>query len=135
MRNSDFYKELVQELYCASDRRVPHVQEFFKAAGIEPEVFYNGKRTFTCLCIDAGIIPPFSDEEGMEKIVAKAMPKIISMDSPKWIRFIQQSLVHGPVPISAVQKTIYKDVAIHPLDAGLRPGRNEIPLGCLDTPL
>ena len=40
----------------------------------------------------------------MEKIVAKAMPKIISMDSPKWIRFIQQSLVHGPVPISAVQK-------------------------------
>nr|WP_288697949.1 DEAD/DEAH box helicase [uncultured Allisonella sp.] len=104
LRNSDFYKELVQELYCASDRRVPHVQEFFKAAGIEPEVFYNGKRTFTRLCIDAGIIPPFSDKEGMEKIVAKAMPKIISMDSPKWIRFIQQSLVHGPVPISAVQK-------------------------------
>lgn len=104
LRNSDFYKELVQELYCASDRRVPHVQEFLKAAGIEPEAFYNGKRTFTRLCIDAGIIPPFSDTKDMEKIVTKAMPKIISMDSPKWIRFIQQSLVHGPVPVSAVQK-------------------------------
>ena len=52
-------------------------RSFFKAAGIEPEVFYNGKRTFTRLCIDAGIIPPFSDEEGMEKIVAKAMPNVL----------------------------------------------------------
>ncbi|XOQ51899.1 MAG: DUF3427 domain-containing protein [Succiniclasticum sp.] len=94
LRRAEYYKELVRELYAAAGNTVPSLQEFLRAADVDAETFYNGNRTYARLCADAGIVAPFTATP-LETILQKAFPRLLSVDSPKWITWLQQ---HIPTP-------------------------------------
>lgn len=97
LRGNAFYQECIQELYEATGHRVPTINEFFKAAKVKPQAFYNGKRTYARLCANAGVLPDFAvtPEESM---LEKAVPRLLGLDSPQWLRFLQQVLPTGEKP-------------------------------------
>ncbi len=98
---------------------LPSLSEFFEATGIEPAVFYNGKRTYARLLANAGLIPDFTetdDEESLEK----ALPRLLSMDSPKWIDFIQSCYETGRKPVTEREKKYLRMWSITLFPDGLK---------------
>ncbi|MCH3951578.1 MAG: DUF3427 domain-containing protein [Acidaminococcus sp.] len=102
LRRNDYYKELIQELYEAAGR-VPTIMEFMKAAGIDLNVFYDKTRSFTRLCMEAGVLPSVPPDDTEEKLT-KAFPRILSIDSPKWLTFLMKSFDTPPSSLSDVEK-------------------------------
>ncbi len=102
LRKNQFYIELVQELAEASGSE-PKLSEFFKAAAIDPHAFYNGTHTYARLLADAGLVPdfPVTDEE---EALRKALPRVLSMDSPKWISFISKCYKEMPSSLTELEK-------------------------------
>lgn len=103
LRKNDFYIEMVQNLSAASGS-VPKVKEFFKASSIDPYTFYNGKRTYARLLADAELIPSFPITEEEESL-QKAMPRLLSIDSPKWISFISKCHKNMPSTFTKLEQT------------------------------
>jgi superfamily II DNA or RNA helicase len=103
IRGASYYKELLLELYESMGKQVPTLSEFLKAASIEPSEFYNGRRTYYRLCMDAGIVKnvPRSD---LEDVMEKAFPKICQIDSARWIRFMEAALKQVPQTWSVLDK-------------------------------
>ncbi|WP_432643324.1 DUF3427 domain-containing protein [Acidaminococcus sp.] len=97
LRGNAFYQNCIQELYDAMGHHVPTISEFFKAAKVKPEVFYNGKRTYARLCANAGVIPKFAETDE-ECILKRAIPRLLGIDSPQWLRFLQKMLLIGEKP-------------------------------------
>ena len=97
LRGNAFYQNCIQELYDAMGHHVPTISEFFKAAKVKPEVFYNGKRTYARLCANAGVIPKFAETDE-ECILERAIPRLLGIDSPQWLRFLQKMLLIGEKP-------------------------------------
>lgn len=97
LRRNDYYKECIQELYETTGHRVPTLSEFFKATKVTPQAFYNGKRTYARLCAKAGVIPDFA-EGPEESLLERALPRLLGLDSPKWLRFLQTVLSSGNKP-------------------------------------
>lgn len=82
-----YYIERLYELYETMGKVVPTAEEFFQATGIDPLEFYNGKRTYTRLCIDAKIVDqPLSDES--EKLMQKLAYRLFYIDSIPWLNYI-----------------------------------------------
>lgn len=82
-----YYVERLYELYETMGKVVPTAEEFFQATGIDPLEFYNGKRTYTRLCIDAKIVDqPLSDES--EKLMQKLAYRLFYIDSISWLNYI-----------------------------------------------
>lgn len=79
--------DMVKELASATGH-IPTLEEFFKATAIHPHTFYNEKHTFARLLADAGLIPDFPVTEE-EEVLRKALPRVLSMDSPQWISFME----------------------------------------------
>lgn len=102
LRKNEFYIELVKEL-AESTQSIPSLIEFLRAAGVDPHVFYNGKHTYARLLVDAGLIPYFSVTEE-ELSLRKAFPRVLSMDSPTWISFIQHCYDVLPTAFSSIEK-------------------------------
>lgn len=97
LRGNAFYQDCIQELYEATGHRVPTLSEFFKAAKVKPQAFYNGKRTYARLCANAKVIPEFA-ESPEENMLERALPRLLGLDSPQWLRFLQQVLPTGEKP-------------------------------------
>lgn len=97
LRGNAFYQNCIQELYDAMGHHVPTISEFFKAAKVKPEVFYNGKRTYARLCANTGVIPKFAETDE-ECILERAIPRLLGIDSPQWLRFLQKMLLIGEKP-------------------------------------
>lgn len=91
IRKNEYYKEQIHELYETTGT-VPTLSEFLRAVGEEAGHFYNGKRSYARLCAEAGVIPDFSAPE--EEILTKAFPRMLSIDSPRWIQFLLQQMEH-----------------------------------------
>ena len=68
------------------------LKNFLKYHNISLNEFYNGKRTFTRLCAEAKIIPDFQYEN--EDVFNKRIVNLLSMDSPKLIRFAKEYLTN-----------------------------------------
>ena len=102
LRKNEFYKECAQEIADVLGR-VPTVSEFFDMSGIDPYAFYNGERTFARLLAEAGLAPDFlvTDEE---ETLRKAFPRLLSMDSPKWISFMKRFYEKESPLMSRVEK-------------------------------
>lgn len=97
LRGNAFYQDCIQELYEATGHRVPTLSEFFKAAKVKPQAFYNGKRTYARLCANAKVIPEFAESQE-ENMLERALPRLLGLDSPQWLRFLQQVLPTGEKP-------------------------------------
>ena len=69
-----------------------NLKNFLKYHNISLNEFYNGKRTFTRLCAEAEIIPDFQYEN--EEVFNKRIVNLLSMDSPKLIRFAKEYLTN-----------------------------------------
>lgn len=97
-----FYIETVQELREVLGQ-VPTLSEFLKAMGTEPQHFYNGQRTYVRLLAQAELIPdfPYTEEE---ECLRKVMPRLLSMDSPKWISFIKACYEVGKRAETEIEK-------------------------------
>lgn len=103
LRRNDFYKEIVSELYYAADHHVPTLQEFLKAAAVEPRTFYNGTRTYTRLCAEAGVIPDFAVTAEEEQL-RRAIPRMLSIDSPSWLTFLRKAFAQLPTVLSETEQ-------------------------------
>ena len=113
-----FYRDAVRDLKETLGH-APSLSEFFEGTGIEPAVFYNGNRTYERLLADAGFISDFArtdDEESLEK----AMPRLLSMDSPKWIDFIRSCYETGREPVTAKEKKYLRMWSITLFPDGLK---------------
>lgn len=99
---TDYYIGLIRDLYAVS-HKVPSLEEFFKAGMVDPKAFYNGKRSYAGLCREAEVIPdfPLSEEE---KLMNKAFPRMLSMDSGDWIRFIRNAFETLPSQMTKKEK-------------------------------
>ncbi len=97
-----FYKECAMEITEVLGR-VPTVSEFFAMSGINPYEFYNGERTIARLFADARVAPDFPETEE-EKALRKAFPRLLSMDSPKWISFLKKAFGGETLSLGPVEK-------------------------------
>lgn len=97
LRGDAFYQECIRDLYEATGRSVPTLAQFLKAANVKPEVFYNGKRTYARMCTQAQVIPDFP-ETTEEKILERAMPRLLGIDSPHWLTFLQRAFQNPAEP-------------------------------------
>ncbi len=91
MRGSDYYKSIIKELYDATGgTQMPSLAEFLKAASVDPRIFYNGKRSYAHLCeeVKTDSLLPYSETE---EHLSKAFPRILSMDSPQWLSWLQKA--------------------------------------------
>lgn len=102
LRKNEFYKEMVKELASASGT-IPTLEEFFQAAAIDPHTFYNEKHTYARLLADAGLIPDFPVTEE-EEVLRKGLPRVLSMDSPKWISFMESCYDHMKDHFNEIEK-------------------------------
>ena len=94
LRRAEFYQELVRELYAAAGNHVPSLSDFLKAAAVDAGTFYNGRRTYARLCAEAGITENFAVTP-LETLLQKAFPRLLSLDSPQWLQWLQK---HIPMP-------------------------------------
>lgn len=102
LRKNEFYMDMVKELASATGH-IPTLEEFFKATAIHPHTFYNEKHTFARLLADAGLIPDFPVTEE-EEALRKALPRVLSMDSPKWISFMEKCYETMPPALTEMDK-------------------------------
>ena len=102
LRKNEYYIELVKELASATGH-VPHLAEFFQAAGMDPHSFYNGNHSYARLLADAGLISDFPVTDD-ELALRKAWPRLLSMDSPKWISFIQDCYEKLPPSLDRLEQ-------------------------------
>lgn len=97
LRGNAFYQDCIQELYETTGHRLPTISEFFQATKVTPQAFYNGKRTYARLCANAGVIADFARTDE-ESLLERALPRLLGMDSPQWLRFLQKVLPTGNKP-------------------------------------
>lgn len=102
LRKNEFYMEMVRELAQASGA-IPSLEEFFQATAIDPHTFYNEKHTYARLLADAGLIPDFPVTEE-EEVLRKGLPRVLSMDSPKWISFMENCFDHMKDHFNEIEK-------------------------------
>ncbi len=98
----EFYKECAQEIADVLGR-VPTVSEFFDMSGVDPYAFYNGKFTYARILAEAGLTPDFPVTEE-ETALSKAFPRLLTMDSPKWISFMKRFYERGSSFMSRVEE-------------------------------
>ena len=101
MRRDEWYKECAYQL-AASLGTVPTLTEFLKAADVEPGQFFNGKRSYQRLLANAEVIPEF-DLTTTENVLTAALPRLLTIDSPKWIIFLKDCIQNGPRPLNQVE--------------------------------
>lgn len=65
-----------------------NLKNFLKYHNISLDEFYNGKRTFSGLCVEADIIQDFKCEN--EEMISKRLVNLLSVDSPKLIEFAKK---------------------------------------------
>lgn len=97
LRGDAFYQECIRDLYEATGNQVPTLAQFLKAANVKPQVFFNGKRTYARLCAQAQVIPDFP-ETPEEKVLERALPRLLGLDSPHWLSFLQQAFQENTHP-------------------------------------
>ena len=102
LRKNEFYMEMVKELAAASGA-IPTLEEFFQATAIDPHTFYNEKHTYVRLLADAGLIPDFPVTEE-EEALRKSLPRVLSMDSPKWISFMEKCYETMPAVLTEMER-------------------------------
>ncbi|MGN0076899.1 MAG: DUF3427 domain-containing protein [Parafannyhessea sp.] len=64
---------------------------FLTATGLDPKVIF-ARYSFSRLCVDAGEKDDFHDPD--EELLTKALARICSIDSRRWIRFLLDALPH-----------------------------------------
>ena len=101
LRRNEYYKELILELHEVSGR-VPTLEEFFRAADLDPGTFYDGSRSYSRLCAEARVIPYFAPVPE-ETALTRAFPRLLSIDSPQWLSFVQQALQKWPASLSPLE--------------------------------
>lgn len=102
MSRDEFYREQIRALYETA-QAVPTLSCFLTALDIPAESFFNKNRLYTRLCADAGIREKFPVTEE-ESVLSAACPRILSIDSPRWIRFLQKELEHPYMPVAETEK-------------------------------
>ncbi len=96
LSRDDFFKELIRDLAKESGH-VPTLAEFLETAGISLQAFYNKKRSYTRLCMEAEVIPMKTispEETALEKV----FPRMLSIDSPRWISYLKKQYTMIPLP-------------------------------------
>lgn len=91
LSKNNYYRELIRELYTINHHIVPGLSDFLHAAQLSPQVFYNGNRSYARLCAEAGIIEDFPGSEE-ETLMKRAFPRILGIDAPHWLQFLQAAL-------------------------------------------
>lgn len=102
LHKNEFYKEQLKNLYEVT-HSIPTLSQFLKALQLHAETFFNKTRLYTRLCAEAGIREDFAitkEEEQLQKYCFR----ILSIDSPQWIRFLQKEIDHPYEPTSQVEK-------------------------------
>ena len=79
----------------------PTLAEFLDASGVDPRRMYE-RASYARLCVDAGVREGFS-EEG-EQSLTKALRRLASVDSRRWIRFLLRVL-DGPASFDIASLT------------------------------
>lgn len=102
LRQNEFFKEQIREL-TEIKGAPPTLYEFLKALHLSPEVFYNKKRSYTRLCMEANVIPSLP-EMAEEEHFQKAIPRILSIDSPKWIQYLKCQYIRPIPPTTEIEK-------------------------------
>lgn len=102
LHKRDFYKELLRELY-ENTQSLPSISQFLNDTKTSAETFFNGTRLYVRLCAEAGLLPdfPITPEE---TILQKACPRLLFIDSPKWLHFLQQEFSQPYMPSTAEEK-------------------------------
>ena len=102
LNKGELYKEQLRSLYEMM-HTVPTLSCFLESIDTPAEAFFSRNRLYTRFCAETGIREDFPHTEE-EKRLADAVPTLLSMDSPKWIRFLQKELAHPYEPVSPVEK-------------------------------
>lgn len=101
MRKDEFYRECVAEL-AEKKGEPPTLREFLIAAQIEAEAFFTGKRNFQRLLAHVELIPDFPFTEA-EKVLTGALPRLLSINSPAWLQFLEKAVEKGPWELSDLE--------------------------------
>lgn len=75
-----------------------NLKNFLKYHNISLDEFYNGKRTFSRLCAEADVIENFECEN--EEILGKRIVNLLSIDSPKMIKFVKEYIENPDAELS-----------------------------------
>ncbi len=60
---------------------------------LDPRELVRGGRSFSRLCVVAGVRPDFHEPD--EDVLTRALPRIAAIDSRRWIHFLQRALTGG----------------------------------------
>lgn len=102
LSKNEFFKEQIRALHETTGT-VPTLSQFLQAVQISAESFYNGRRLYTRLCADAGVRPAVPNSEEAD-LLQKQIPRFLSMDSPRWIQFLQKELATPYLPTHPVEQ-------------------------------
>ncbi len=84
-----------------------NLRNFLKYYNIPLNEFYNGKRTFTRLCVEAEIIQDIKYDN--EEFLCKRIVNLLSMDSPKLIEFARNYIKNPNIELDK-EKTILRNM-------------------------
>lgn len=105
-RKNVFYIEQIRAFY-ETTHTIPTLSQFLKLVQIPAEAFFNGTRLYTRLCMEAGLLAA----EAMTAVEAhftKICYRILSIDSPKWLQFLQKEFKSPYFPISPTEKQMLR---------------------------
>lgn len=97
-RGTRFYADCLRDLY-ESEGRIPSLSKFLETLRIPAEVFYNKKRLYSRLCASCGLSADLPETEE-ETVLRRAMPHILSIDSPQWLAFLRKQFLCPAPPRS-----------------------------------
>ena len=101
LRKDEWYRDCVTAL-AEQKGEPPTLKEFLLAAQVEPETFFTGKRSFGRLLADAELIPGFAPTDS-EKVLTAALPRLLAIDSPAWLRFLKKAFTQELWPLSELE--------------------------------
>ncbi|OKL49514.1 hypothetical protein BSR29_00715 [Boudabousia liubingyangii] len=103
LRLSKNYRKLLGE-YALEQRTAQEsvtLKGFLERFGIAPQKFYNGKRSFSELKYDAGLIDSF--EEPVAEALTKAFPRLVSIDSVAWLNYLVETFESLGTTVSSAE--------------------------------
>ncbi len=92
-----------------------NLKNFLEHNNMELEEFYKSDRTFTKLCKIAGVIP--QTEYEYEEFISRRLPILLSMDSPKLIKFAIDYITNIDMKLDK-EKTILRNMLFYTIYVG-----------------
>lgn len=101
--NSNILIEKIKDFENGTGKELT-LKNFLDENNMSIKEFYNGKRTFARLCVMAGIIQDFNCDN--EDFISKRIPTLLSMDSPKFLKFAMKYFKDTNVDLNEEEPTL-----------------------------